>query len=84
MTRLLPTPAIVAQARSVVANPGPHLTPQQRLLAWHILKSDRGQAVNQTRLCRDQRARRTPLRPTTARAQANDWPGNRTDGGNAA
>lgn len=62
-----PAPVIVAQAQHVLAHPGPDLSDPQRLMAWAILKGSRGQRINQTRLQREQNARRTPPRPTPVR-----------------
>ena len=69
MTRPLHRPAppvAVLQAQAVLARPGPDLSDELRLMAWHILKSERGQRIDQARLRRDQRARRA----TSARARA--------------
>jgi hypothetical protein len=37
-------------ALTIVAHPSPDHSPHQRLLAWAILKSQRGQTVRQARL----------------------------------
>lgn len=44
------TPQRQADALSVVGNPKPHHRPSLRLLAWAVLKNERGQTICQHRL----------------------------------
>ncbi|SDX95802.1 hypothetical protein [Roseicitreum antarcticum] len=51
-------PLTLAQARIIIARPTETTTDQQRLLAWTILKTARGQTCYQPRIRRAQRAQR--------------------------
>ncbi|SDW77517.1 hypothetical protein [Roseicitreum antarcticum] len=76
-------PLSLAQARDIIARPGPATTDQQRLLAWAILKTARGQTFYQPRIRRAQLAqRRGHPAPDSTRdlfarrrgANATSWP----------
>ncbi|MBC7154582.1 MAG: hypothetical protein H5U19_08225 [Rhodobacteraceae bacterium] len=49
-TRSSCTSRQLAEALSVISNPQPHHRPGLRLLAWAMLKSERGQTLRQRRL----------------------------------
>ncbi len=70
MAQHRPHPAILAQARALLAHPDRDLTDSQRMIAWSALKSERGQRINQLRLLHDQRARRMCPQLSVSRAAA--------------